>query len=95
MRKLTLDLDAVQVESFATQDAHAGRGTVDARQGRETFTCPPATANTCFGTCGCGSAQTCVTCVDYTCAGTCVAPTCGTCMLTCNVATGPERCCAV
>ena len=38
MRKLSLDLDAVQVESFVTHPAAAPRGTVDARPGRETWT---------------------------------------------------------
>jgi hypothetical protein len=96
MRKLTLDLEAVQVESFTTQAAAPARGTVDARQGRETWTCPPATQNTCVGTCGCQPTgyTDCGTC-DLSCNGTCFDLTCDTCQLTCNVATGPERCCAV
>jgi hypothetical protein len=96
MRKLMLDLDAIQVDSFATQAADAARGTVDARQGRETFTCPPPSQNSCAATCGCGPATadyTCVSCLQ-TCAGTCWDPTCDTCMATCNQATGPQRCCA-
>lgn len=32
MAKLTLDLDMLQVESFATQEAHGGRGTVEGMQ---------------------------------------------------------------
>lgn len=102
MRKLTLDLDAIQVESFSTNAAAAGRGTVDARQGRETwtctaapqFTCDATCPDTCANTCNCGSNVTCVSCM-HTCDGTCWDPTCDTCMATCNYATGPERCCAV
>lgn len=96
MRKLTLDLDAIQVESFSTHAAGVVRGTVDARQGRETFTCPAPTADpTCPNTCPCNPSAdiTCVSCM-VTCNGTCWDPTCDTCMLTCNQATGPERCCA-
>jgi hypothetical protein len=105
MRKLSLDLDAIQVESFSTQSAAAARGTVDARQGRETWTCPVPTQDTCAGTCEyscngtCGgggtTGSTCVSCAqtcDLTC-NTCAA-TCDSCMATCNFATGPQRCCA-
>ena len=91
MRKLRLDLDAVQVESFATHSAGLARGTVDARQGRETFGCPAPTANTCAATCDCGGGGTGTGMI--TCYGTCWDPTCDTCMATCNQATGPERCC--
>lgn len=96
MRKLRLDLDAVTVESFSTDAAAAGKGTVDARQGRITFGCPaPTTPDTCANTCGCGggTGYTCVSCM-VTCDGTCWDPTCETCMVTCNQNTGPERCCA-
>jgi hypothetical protein len=92
MSKLTLDLERIQVESFSTHHAGGARGTVDARQGRETFTCPAPTQDpTCANSCGCT--------VDpgtdmFTCYGTCWDPTCDTCMITCNQATGPERCCA-
>lgn len=94
MRKLRLDLEAVQVESFSTQVPAPGKGTVDARQGRETFGCPaPTTPDTCANTCGCGGGGTGTGMV--TCYGTCWDPTCETCMLTCNQATGPQRCCFV
>lgn len=99
MRKLVLDLDAIQVESFSTHSAGAVRGTVDAQQGRETWSCtvvPQVTCdNTCADTCNCGggTAITCASCVQ-TCGATCFDPTCDTCMATCNYATGPERCCA-
>ena len=94
MRKLRLDLDAVQVETFVTHAAAAGKGTVDARQGRETFGCPPPT-DTCGDTCACGpgTGYSCASCM-VTCDGTCWDPTCETCMVTCNHNTGPERCCA-
>lgn len=93
MRKLRLDLDAVQVESFSTHAAAAGKGTVDAQQGRETFGCPaPTSPQTCANSCGCtvdpGTGM-------FTCYGTCWDLTCDTCMNTCNQATGPQRCCMV
>jgi hypothetical protein len=103
MRKLTLDLDAIQVESFATSSPAPTRGTVDARQGRETFGCTAAGQPTCDftcddNTCGCPAPSNYVTCISCaaTCAGTTCngAATCATCMATCNYATGPERCCA-
>ncbi|HVH11786.1 MAG TPA: hypothetical protein VM759_01980 [Longimicrobium sp.] len=87
MRKLRLDLDAVQVESFVTDAAAGGRGTVDARQ-RITFGCPPPSQNTCAGTCSCGCGTGALTC-DWTCGSTCAAScngTCGdpTCAATCG-----------
>ena len=103
MRKLTLDIDAIQVESFSTHSAAAARGTVNAQQGRETWTCTAAGQDTCDytcddATCGCPAPSNYVSCVScvQTCGGnTCNgALTCGTCMATCNYATGPERCCA-
>ena len=95
MRKLRLDLEAVQVESFATQAPAAGKGTVDGRQsGRETFGCPAPTADvTCGATCGCGGGGTGTG--MFTCYGTCWDATCESCMATCNQATGPQRCCLV
>lgn len=102
MRKLSLNLDEIQVESFATQSANAARGTVNAQQGRETWTCTAAGQFTCDHTCDDATCDcpaptnyvSCVSCVQ-TCGATCFDPTCDTCMATCNYATGPERCCAV
>lgn len=96
MRKLTLDLDAIQVESFATNPATAARGTVDGQQrqtyGCETWTCPAPTQDTCDQpTCdascngGCGTGATCVSCVQ-TCDATCqsCAGSCDSCVATCD-----------
>jgi hypothetical protein len=87
MRKLKLDLDAIQVETFTTHAAGVPRGTVDARQGRETFGCPLPTQDTCYDTCvyscdgNCGGGGTGATC--YSCVQTCDA-TCDSCVATCD-----------
>ena len=63
MKKLTLDVDALEVESFAT-DAARGRGTVRALGATDEIDCftqacpPPSAAQTCActvagQTCGC------------------------------------------
>ena len=89
MRKLKLDLDAIQVESFTTHAGQAPRGTVDGQQrqtyGCPTWTCPPPTQDTCDqATCdyscngGCGTGATCYSCVQ-SCAGTC-----DSCVVTCD-----------
>jgi len=73
-RKLTLELDALVVESFVTRGAEPGRGTV---RGHNTLYCSPTGAcDTENATCD-GAA----TCGEYTCDGgdnTCV-PSCGLC----------------
>ena len=61
MKKLTLSLDSLEVQSFVTADNAPGRGTVRGEQ----CTCP--TACTCPG---------CPTCPD-TCQATCDGETCG------------------
>src|SRR5687768_12440882 len=68
MKKLTLDLNALVVQSFATAPATPSRGTVRGEQ----CTCP--TACTCPGcpTCDATCPATCVnTCDDHTCANSC------------------------
>ena len=61
MKKLTLDLDALQVESFATQDADARRGTVRAHDDTvETENCT-IDQYTCFLR-TCLTIKTCRTC---------------------------------
>lgn len=75
MKKITLDLDDLQVESFETApESGDGRGTV--------FGYAP----TVFGTCNCTAGSlTCDTCTacngGFTCEGTCE-----TCWATCGVA---------
>jgi hypothetical protein len=78
MKKLTLDLNSLKVQSFATAAAAPNRGTV---HGEQQCTCP--TACTCPGCPTCD--ETCADTCQETCAGwTCV--TCGgqeTCGYTC------------
>jgi len=69
MKKLALELDDLQVESFATLDAEEVRGTIGGQN-------EPVYTETCDG------AYTCSSCVD-TCQNTCPASCWGTCD-TCN-----------
>jgi hypothetical protein len=71
MKKLTLSLDALEVQSFATADGAPGRGTVRGEQ----CTCP--TNCTCPGCPTCG--ETC----PATCENTCDDDTCNTCAISC------------
>lgn len=96
MKKLSLALENLSVESFTTDAASARRGTVEARSGMTYIdescygtcngTCYPNTCATCDWSCGCGG-----TAGGYTCNGSCAGPTCGD---TCNYATcyQPESC---
>jgi len=91
MKKLSLDLDALQVESFDTQPVEPGRGTVHAAQCYCSCCC--SGYNTCYGADTCEAGWTCNnTCAPYqTCPGynTCVScntcPGQWTCDDTCNV----------
>lgn len=99
MAKLRLDPERLTVETFRPEAAAGEGGTVAAHQGRETFTCPPYTANLADPTCdpavcggGSGNCGTwAVTCQGTTCNG---AVTCGTCQITCNPTVDDGRCCA-
>jgi hypothetical protein len=93
MRKLKLDLDAIQVESFTTHAGQAARGTVDGQQrqtfGCPTWTCPPPTQDTCADTCdyscngGCGTGNCGTGATCYSCVQTCDV-TCASCVATCD-----------
>lgn len=75
MPKLKLEIDALRVESFGTDQADAVRGTVAGHNE------PPYTES-CGGTCD----ATCVSCVNTclnTCQDTCY-DTCNTCLHTCE-----------
>lgn len=103
MRKLTLALDALRVESFATGTG-GGRGTVrgnraDAADGAvirasDPWTCagdPVSCGGSCDATCSRSCAETC----DRSCDGTCHGGSCGTCLfVTCGGCTSepPEYC---
>jgi hypothetical protein len=47
MKKMTLDVDALRVEGFATVDARGGRGTVGAHGGGCTVSPYPSCVRTC------------------------------------------------
>lgn len=70
MKKLSLNLDELQVDSFATAQGQTRRGTVQGNSGSlgctEYFSCLAATCDaSCYNTCGeshhrtCGSVTTC------------------------------------
>lgn len=79
MKKLTLDLNALEVQSFATDPAEPNRGTV---HGEQQCTCPSA--------CTCPGCPTC----DETCPETCAGFTCATCggQETCDYTCWTRRC---
>jgi hypothetical protein len=82
MKKLTLSLDALEVQSFATASHAPDRGTVRGEQ--QLCTCP--TACTCPGcpTCAETCPETCVnTCDDYSCLDSCQFTCAETCGRTC------------
>ncbi len=96
MSKLTLELDALKVESFGTTAGPvAGAGTVRAHAGgmveeeaEAAITTPPATREpTCLGTCNRSCWGTC----DASCPGTCAWSCAAGCSDSC--ATGGAICC--
>ncbi len=102
MRKLTLDMDALRVESF---DAGAGdgRGTVrgnveDAAQVAVPVSDPWTCAGdplSCGGSCDATCSRSCQATCDRSCNGTCAGGSCDTCLfVTCGGCTSqpPEYC---
>ena len=89
MKKISLDLDALVVDSFEVAPAGGPLGTVDAQitpteNTRRVCTC----AGSCDGTC----AATCETC-GASCQGTCVScPGLNTCDFSCNGTCGGFSC---
>ena len=75
MRKVRLDLDAIQVDTFEVTEAPAGRGTVRAHVACCVCGCDPCCC-TCCATCANTCPASCQTCPD-SCWGTCYDPTCG------------------
>jgi hypothetical protein len=71
MKKLTLSLDALEVQSFVTADDAPGGGTVHGEQ----CTCPTA--------CTCPGCPTCDATCPATCENTCDDDTCNTCAASC------------
>jgi hypothetical protein len=76
MRKLTLSLDALSVESFDTTPlAREKGGTVH--------------GHACDCSCCCGTNETCRTCDESAC-NTCIFVSCGTCETVCAAQTAVE-----
>jgi hypothetical protein len=97
MKKLSLSVETLTVESFTTDAAGGPRGTVEGRSG--TTYADESCNGTCNGTCYPASCMSCAITCDQTCGtcgGTCAAYTCGgnTCQGTCDYATcaQPETC---
>jgi hypothetical protein len=70
MRKLSLKVDELQVESFRTDSIPGGRGTVEGHYG--TYNPKKSDGYSCDGTTGCGTcapelscAESCALCVTY------------------------------
>ncbi|HEU0299240.1 MAG TPA: hypothetical protein VFR37_07300 [Longimicrobium sp.] len=84
MKKLTLNLNALEVQSFATAPDAQGRGTVHA----EECTCP---TNIC-ATCTCPGCQTCNETCPNTCWNTCDDPSCVTCGFSCGYESCDHTC---
>lgn len=73
MRKLTLHLDALRVETFATRDeATENPGTVQAHEYEEDSAVHTCGCPTYARTCGCSAYRTCSP--NYTCYNTCDCP---------------------
>lgn len=84
MRKLTLNPDMLQVQSFATSAPLKERGTVHGEQGP--CTCPNCTCPgcpTCIETCPDTCANTCDTC-GFSCGAETCGPTCYTMACICR-----------
>jgi hypothetical protein len=96
MRKITLRLESLAVESFHTTDPAQDEGTVVAHQ--RTAYCSVSCEGTCIQTaCTCPEYGTCYqscngTCLNYSCQNSCLdtCATCGinTCEPTCGDCTG-------
>jgi hypothetical protein len=97
MRKLTLAIESLEVDSFATLPRENAGGTVFAHRPFTNHTiCGDTCDSTCIGTCPNTCLDTCNTC-NNTCINTCPASCIGTCALTdcggCGLPTqGPYTC---
>lgn len=58
MKKLKLDIEAIEVESFDTEAATRGKGTVMAKAITEPFYCDDSVASGCYTDDGCCGAET-------------------------------------
>ena len=80
MRKLTLKLDDLRIDSFQTTPGERGKGTVFGEQ------C------TCWTNCTCPGCPTCDASCNGTCGGTCDASCNGTCGDSCGCDPGTGDC---
>lgn len=51
MKKLTLDVDSLRVDSFQASEPEAARGTVEAHGGSVEYSCQKTCWATCYDTC--------------------------------------------
>ncbi|HEX8391211.1 MAG TPA: pinensin family lanthipeptide [Longimicrobium sp.] len=81
--KLALSLDALEVQSFVTQDAEAAQGTVRANEDTNTTPCwQNSDVESCGGSCDY------TYCGEYTCWETCA----WSCPASCNCMTNEQSC---
>jgi hypothetical protein len=95
MKKLSLNLDQLTVDSFDTVAAEPKKGTVFGEQCTCYTQCTCPGCPTCYHTCNqadhtCG--PTCETC-DFSCGGSCWYTECPTTGETCNPSNLPGPCC--
>lgn len=89
MKKITLDLDDLKVESFeTTAEASDAPGTVHGYITRDLTLCDQCTDSTCGSTCGGSCSPTCTN----TCAPTCAQTCSSTCDSTCSGCGGGVTC---
>jgi hypothetical protein len=87
MKKLSLRLDDLHVETFATAEPRSGRGTVQGHYGTTHTQAGHTCDVSCEGTCEASCNGTCLDSCNGTCGVSCN-PTCGgTCYYTC-----PDTC---
>lgn len=89
MRKLKLQVDALEVESFDTHTARGAPGTVRGREEAEAAITVPVTPQCTVNTCTNG----CPTCGFTVCGNTCPMSACNTCASCTNCPTFNEPVC--
>ena len=81
MKKLTLSLDTLEVQSFTTSEAAETRGTVHGEQ-----------QCTCQTVCTCPGCPSCAATCPNTCWNTCDDNTCATCAFSCGYESCDNTC---
>jgi hypothetical protein len=99
MRKLILDVDALEVESFETAAEARETGTVNGRAAAlepDIDKSPIYSCKTCFASCKTCDVSCNGTCFDATCLSCFTCATCGeSCGVTMCQATFPDNCCVI